>query len=104
MVEVEIRRLGDKEYEIVIRGEDHTLGSLLEKYLDEDPRVATVYYRKPHPAEDVITVYLNLVEDVDPAGLLAEILDKIIEEAREAEKKLLQAYKEYGIDTGDLEA
>jgi len=104
MVNVQVRRIGDREYEILIEGEDHTLGSLLEKYLDEDPRVATVYYRKPHPAEDVINVYLKLAEDLDPTDLLLEVLDRIIADAREAEKKLLEAYKEYGIDTGDLEA
>jgi len=104
MVNVQVERIGDKEYNILIEGEDHTLGSLLEKYLDEDPRVSTVYYRKRHPAEDVIIVYINLAEDVDPVALLLEALDRIIADAREAEKKLLEAYKEYGIDTGDLEA
>jgi len=104
MVDVQVRRIGDQEYEVLIEGEDHTLGSLLEKYLEEDPRVSTVYYRKLHPAEDVISVYLKLAEDIDPVALLLEALDKIIADAREAERKLLEAYKEFGIDTSDLEA
>ncbi len=100
MVEVSVRRLADREYEIVVEGEDHTLGSLIEKFLQEDPRVAAAYYRQPHPMEETIVVYLKLAEAVDPVRLLGEILDRIIEEARNAEEKLIAAYRESGIDVG----
>ncbi len=93
---IEVRAVGEKEYVIVIPGEDHTTGSLLQTYLSRDPRVELAYYRAPHPLEEKIEVYVKLRE-----GSLAEVLkdaiDSILETAREMRSLLLDAYREAGI-------
>lgn len=96
--DVEIRRVGDNKYVVNIPGEDHTIGSLLQALLSKDDRVKLAYYNQPHPLEDRIEVFISLNGDYDPKQIIVEALDKIIALAREAREKLLQAYREAGIE------
>jgi len=99
--QVKLRRISEREYEFTIEGEDHTLGSLLQHYLQEDERVVNAYYSLVHPLERAIKVYVKLASDDDPVEVLSDALNKIIKEAKGLKKKLLAAYKEAGIQLED---
>ncbi|MCE4619861.1 MAG: hypothetical protein F7C33_02435 [Desulfurococcales archaeon] len=98
MSKVAVKRLGEREYMFTFEGEDHTMGSLLQHYLQADERVDTAYYAKTHPLEEKIAVYVKLATDADPVEVLREALEKIASDAREFREKLLEAYKKAGID------
>ncbi len=49
MGRIGLRQLGDGRYDIVVEGEDHTLGNLLAERLSRKPGVKTAYYTNPHP-------------------------------------------------------
>jgi DNA-directed RNA polymerase subunit L len=95
---VAVRKIGDREYMFELDGEDHTMGSLLQHYLQLDERVDTVYYSKPHPLEDKITVYVKLAVETDPIEVFKGALERIASEAKEFREKLLEAYKKAGVN------
>jgi len=96
-VSVEVEERGPREYRILLHGEDHTMGSLLQYFLLRDPRVELAYYRVPHPLQDAIEVYLKLKEDADPLQVLEEALDKVLEIIRDAGEKTRAALAEAGL-------
>lgn len=98
MARVELKRISEREYEFIIDGEDHTMGSLLQYYLQRDERVVNSYYTLVHPLEDKIKVYVKLAVDEDPVKVLSDALEKILEEAGELREKVIEAYREAGID------
>jgi len=100
-VSVEVEQRGPREYRIVLRGEDHTMGSLLQYFLLRDPRVELAYYSVPHPLHDAIEVYLKLKEDVDPLQVLEDAVDRIVETVRDAGEKTKSALAEAGLGGED---
>ncbi len=96
-----VKKIGENEYLLELPGEDHTLGSLLQHYLQEDENVATAYYSKPHHLEDKITIYVKLKEDKDPIETFKKALEKIASDARKFREELLKAYEEAGINIED---
>ncbi|MEB3807143.1 MAG: hypothetical protein GSR73_06485 [Desulfurococcales archaeon] len=98
MEKVELKRISEREYEFVITGEDHTLGSLLQHYLLEDGRVVNAYYSLIHPLEESIRVYMKLAVDEDPVKVLEDALKRIIEDARDVREKIVEALKKAGVE------
>ncbi len=96
MARVEVRQLGNGRYDILIEGEDHTLGNLLAERLSRKPGVKMAYYTNPHPLEDRIIVHLTL-EEGDPISLLEEALDEIMEEAQSFVEEYRKALREKGV-------
>jgi len=95
-----IRILERAENKVVveIHGEDHTLGNLLEKILLNDPRVDFASYENPHPLEEKIVVTIVTRDNADPIAVLKDATAKIIDLASEFKKKLLDAYREAGLE------
>ncbi len=96
MGRIGLRQLGDGRYDIVVEGEDHTLGNLLAERLSRKPGVKTAYYTNPHPLEDKIIIHLTL-EEGDPIALLEEALDEIMSEARSFAEDYKKTLQEKGI-------
>lgn len=96
-----MKRLSEREYEFIIDGEDHTMGSLLQHYLQRDERVVNAYYSLVHPLERKIKVYIKLSGSTDPISVLADALNRIIKESRELKNRVLEAYSQAGIEVED---
>jgi len=96
-VSVEVVERGPREYKILVQGEDHTMGSLLQYFLLRDPRVELAYYRVPHPLQEAIEIYLKLREDADPIQVIEDALDKVIEIIKDADEKTRAALAEAGL-------
>ncbi|MEB3773642.1 MAG: hypothetical protein GSR86_01785 [Desulfurococcales archaeon] len=94
---VEVKSLGGGRYDIIIPGEDHTLGNLLAEKLSRMKEVKTAYYTVPHPLEDKIVVHLT-IEEGDPVELLQKALDEIMEEAEEFINEYKRALKAKGVE------
>ncbi len=101
--EVKFRRISEREYEIVLPGEDHTIGSLLEHYLMTDDRVVYASYRQPHPLEDVIEVYVKLAGDYDVVEVVSDALERVIRDAGDVRARLAAALKEAGVEADWLD-
>ena len=100
---IEVKSLGGGKYDIVIYGEDHTLGNLIATRLARKPGVKMAYYTLPHPLEERIIVHLTLEDGLDPLKLLDEVLQEIMKEAQEFMDEYKKALQEKGVDVEELE-
>jgi len=98
---IEVKRVGENMYEIIIPGEDHTLGNLLAEKLSKINGVKLAYYTQPHPLENKIIVHLTL-EEGDPVKFMEEALNEIIDDVNEFMKQYIDALKSKGINVEDL--
>ncbi len=101
MSKIRVRKISEDEYLFEIDGEDHTIGSLLQHYLQEDEKVVTAYYSQPHPLEEKINVYIKVKSGADPIKVLRNALETIAREAGEFRELLLKAYEDAGINIED---
>ncbi len=100
---IEVKSLGGGKYDIVVYGEDHTLGNLIAARLVRKPGVKMAYYTFPHPLEERIILHLTLEDSVDPLKLLDEVLQEIMREAEEFIGEYKRALKEKSVDVEELE-
>ena len=90
-MEIEIIRKEKNELEFVIVECDEAVGELLVSRLNDEKEVENAAYKKVHPFDKGITVYLHM-KSGDPKVKVAKILEKIEKEIEgfkgEAKKKL----------------
>ncbi len=91
MVLKEIRSVGNGEYEIEFEGEDDTLGNLLASYLEDMDGVRLAYYKRPHPLEERIILYVKLEEGRDVKNLLIRALEFILRDINDLHSKYIEA-------------
>ena len=98
MMEVEerlsVKKISEREIEVSIKGEDHTIGNMLSKEIQEVDGVELSYYSIEHPLKDVLKIYVRTDGSISPydafkKGLsqLKEKLEKLSEVIKKAEEK-----------------
>ena len=97
MVEVVISRVGEGKYEVRIKGEDHTLGNLINWALMESGLAKFSYYEVPHPLNDEIVIFMD-IGDNDPKETLMRALEKALEVNSRFRDIYLKALREKGIE------
>lgn len=94
-----IRVKSDKELEIVIKKEDHTMGNLLAKALMRVKGVDASYYRIEHPLREEIVLYVRTDGSITPINALLEATKMLKEEFNwisEAFEEELKRYEKRG--------
>lgn len=93
-MDVEIVYRGDKKIKLRIKGEDYTLGNLLQKALLEDERVEGAGFIIPHPLKKEIVMHVFMKnEDDDPIQVIKEGIERLkrdMENIKEAIRKGLE--------------
>ncbi len=88
-------------YEVVIEGEDDTIGNLLATYLEDMPEVQLSYYKRPHPLENKIIVYVKLKdENTNVKEVLEKAMRRILEDINDLREKYVKALEKVGVHLG----
>ena len=99
VVEAEDERLG----KYLIKGEDHSLGSLLEVVLLSLKGVESAHYENPHPLSDTIRVVVRTDGSIRPREALLRALEKIEELADEFLELYRRELEKRGVDYSEWE-
>jgi DNA-directed RNA polymerase subunit L len=81
-----VRKINDKELEIEIYGEDHTLGFILSQALSRVNGVEESYYRVEHPLKNSIVIYVRTDGRISPK----EAITTAIKTTKETVEQLYQ--------------
>jgi DNA-directed RNA polymerase subunit L len=85
-------------YEVVIEEEDDTIGNLLATYLEDMPEVQLSYYKRPHPLEEKIIVYVKLKDEkTDIKSVLEKAINKILEDIDDLRMRYKEALQKAGV-------
>jgi DNA-directed RNA polymerase subunit L len=76
-VEVEIISQKDDRIKLRIKGEDYTLGNLLQKVLLEDEEVEGAGFLAPHPLKKEIIIQVFLKEKGDPIRVVKDGIERL---------------------------
>ncbi len=87
-MEIEVKKVSEKEIVVIVRGEGHTLGNLLAKQAMMHPHVVFASYRIPHPLQDRMEISIAVDENYSVDKALKEIVDAIKTTLEEFKKKL----------------
>ncbi len=100
---LQIRRVDEDAYEIVIDGEDDTLGHLLSTYLELSEDVQLSYYTRPHPLEEKIIVYVRLKDkNADIKEIVKKVIKQILGDIDSMREEYLKALEEVGVNREDV--
>ncbi len=75
--DVEVRSSSDREAELVLHGEDHTIGNMLVKELLLNEHVLTAYYRVEHPLKDYIVLYVLTDGEIKPLDAIVSAINSL---------------------------
>lgn len=95
MSKIEVRKLENTELELIIHGEDHTLGNLVVKLAENKPGVTYVAYRIEHPLIPRLIVTLMTDGSVSALDVLKETLKEIKNLSRQFREEFTRAFGEY---------
>ena len=90
-MDVKVLKSSDREMEIEVQGESHTLGNLVAKQLQSMGEVELAYYEIPHPLQPRMRIYIRTREGSRPREVLEKALSMLEEELEEVEKAFRQA-------------
>jgi DNA-directed RNA polymerase subunit L len=88
-----VRKYNERELEIEIYGEDHTLGFILSQALSRMEGVEESYYRVEHPLKNSIVVYVRTDGSIGPREAVTIALKNtkdIVEQLYQLVKKGLE--------------
>jgi DNA-directed RNA polymerase subunit L len=99
-----IKRVSEDTYEIHIEGEDDTIGHLVSTYLELSDRVQLSYYKRPHPLEEKIIIYVRLKNKNDNIrDVLEEVIGgKLLSDINDLRERYLEALRKAGVSEEDL--
>ena len=80
----------DKEVEVEIEGEDHTLGNLIAKMALKHPNVTMAFYALEHP----LIGKLRIRDVTDGRRNVGEVLNEVLENIKEKVNELIKITKE----------
>ena len=95
MSKIEVKKLKDTELELIIHGEDHTLGNLIVKLAENEPGVTYVAYRIEHPLIPRLIVTLMTDGTVSALGVLKETLKEIKNLSKQFREEFIKAFNSY---------
>lgn len=87
-MQVQVKKTSDRELEIEVQGEGHTLGNMLAKELQEMEEVELAYYEIPHPLQDRMLIYIRTREGADPLDTLRSALKRLDAQLEQLEGEL----------------
>ncbi|OYT25311.1 MAG: DNA-directed RNA polymerase subunit L [Thermoprotei archaeon ex4572_64] len=87
MLRVRVTRLEDNYLEAIVQGETHTLFAPLIDYLLKHPDVEYAMYDVDHPLLQNVKFRLK-TRSRNPVDILREVINSIISDVEELEKKL----------------
>ncbi len=93
-MEVRVVSNKERELELEVRGESHTLGNLIAKELQSMEGVELAYYEIPHPLQDRMIIYVKTREGLSPLEALNRALSSIEETLNRLEGDLSKALGE----------
>ena len=80
----------DKEVEVEIEGEDHTLGNLIAKMALKHPNVTMAFYTLEHP----LIGKLRIRVVTDGRKNVGEVLNEVLEDIKEKVNELIKVTEE----------
>lgn len=92
-MEVRILKKTDREMQLEIAGEDHTLGNMIAKEALRHPSVEYAAYRIPHPLLGKLEISIVVKEGSDPQKVLVEVVDRLIEQIESFRKAVEEAIR-----------
>ena len=95
MLKIKVLKNEDRELELEIFDEDHTLGNLLEKILLEDSSVTFAGYKIPHPLRRSVALTIRTDGSKKPLDALLEAATKASQLSREFREAFNNAVEEY---------
>jgi DNA-directed RNA polymerase subunit L len=96
-----IRKVDDLTYEIELPGEDDTTGNVVSSYLERMDEVQLSYYKRPHPLEDKIVIYVKLRKPVNVKKLIEKVADIILKDLESMEKDYRESLSKMGVSLED---
>ena len=76
-MEVKVSKKGEDYAEIVVEGEEHTLGNLIANYLLRTKGVKFASYSMPHPLERKIVIRVMTDGSITPLDAFKAAVEKI---------------------------
>ena len=77
MGDIEVRSSSEREVELILHGEDHTIGNMLVKELLSNKHVLTAYYRVEHPLKDYIVLYVLTDGEIKPLDAIINAISSL---------------------------
>lgn len=87
-MEIEVKKVSEKEVLLIVRGEGHTLGNLLAKQAMKHPHIVFASYRIPHPLQDRMEISIVVDENYSIDKALKEVISSIKDILGDLKKKI----------------
>jgi len=94
-LKIKILKNEERELELEVLDEDHTLGNLIEKILLEDPSVTFAGYKIPHPLRRSVMLTIRTDGSKKPSEALIEAAMKAAKLSEEFKEAFNSAVEEY---------
>ncbi len=87
-MEIKVNKKGEDYAEIIVEGEEHTLGNLIAHYLLKVKGVKFASYSMPHPLERKIVIRVMTDGSIKPVEAFKAAAEKALEDLNRFESEL----------------